>query len=409
MTTNFINQINHQFIKQYPISIYVHWPFCLSKCPYCDFNSHVSQNIDHEDWANQYLQELELFLPYFRDRTIKSIYFGGGTPSLMEPSTTKAIIDFLRAHGIFSENIEITLEANPTSIEYAKFQKFREAGVNRVSIGMQALNDKDLKFLGRNHNCDDGIEAIKFAKEIFPRYSFDLIYSRPEQTLDGWQYELNRAIEMADDHISLYQLTIEKGTKFFQMYKNDAFKMPNDELSNDFYFLTDEILSKNGFFSYEVSNYAKNDKYSKHNMCYWQYDDYLGIGPGAHSRLRNDFLHHYSFYMSYSPHNWMSNMKNNGNAIQNLTLLTTKEVIEEMILTGLRIKNGISHDKSIEKLGEKIASFFDQKAIDFLMNEDLILIDDEKFSTTAKGFRFIDFIYKRLLRDIKPIAFSQIS
>lgn len=401
MNLEFIQNINQNFIRKYPISIYIHWPFCLSKCPYCDFNSHVAKTIDHSKWLECYIKELELFLPYFKDRKIKSIYFGGGTPSLMEPFVIKGIIDNLKQNGIFDENIEITLEANPTSSEYKKFFAFRESGINRVSIGVQSLIAKDLKFLGRNHNANEAIQTIKHAQEIFPRYSFDLIYSRPEQNLNDWENELNQALELVRDHISLYQLTIEKGTKFFQMYRDGFFKMPNDDLSNDFYFLTDKILKDHGFESYEISNYSKNNQYSKHNMCYWQYDDYLGIGPGAHSRLRNDFLKHYSFHSIYNPTHWINKIQNNENTTQDLNLLSKKEVVEEMILTGLRIKNGISHEKSIEKLGEKITNFFDEKTLNFLVSENLVQINDHGFNTTPKGFRLIDFIARKLFESIK--------
>jgi putative oxygen-independent coproporphyrinogen III oxidase len=401
MNLQFLNYINSNFIHNYPISIYVHWPFCLSKCPYCDFNSHVAKTINHSEWLKSYLNECNTFLPYFQNRKIKSIYFGGGTPSLMEPFVVKEIINFFKKNGIFDGSIEITLEANPTSSEYKKFFDFREAGINRVSIGVQSLIEKDLKFLGRNHDANEAIETIKHAREIFPRYSFDLIYSRPEQNLSDWQNELEKALTLVDDHISLYQLTIEKGTKFFSMYRSGAFKMPHDELSNEFYFLTDKILSDHDFKSYEISNYAKNNAYSKHNMCYWQYDDYLGIGPGAHSRLRNNFLEHYSFHNIYNPNNWLESIKNQNHAIQNLSHLSKKEIIEEIIIMGLRVQNGISHEKSIEKLGLPIEKFIDKKTIEYLKKENLIEINDKSFTTTNRGFRLVDYIVKKLFDSIK--------
>ena len=401
MNLEFINHLNTDFTHNNQLSIYIHWPFCLSKCPYCDFNSHVSKTIDHSEWLDSYIKELNSFLPYFHQRKIKSIYFGGGTPSLMEPFVVKNIINFLKKNGIFDDSIEITLEANPTSSEYKKFFNFREAGINRVSIGVQSLIEKDLKFLGRNHNANEAIETIKHAQEIFPRYSFDLIYSRPEQNLADWQNELEKALTLVDNHISLYQLTIEKGTKFFSMYRDGAFKMPHDDLSNEFYFLTDKILADHGFESYEISNYSRNDAPSQHNMCYWNYDDYLGIGPGAHSRLRNNFLQHYSFHNIYNPTKWLESTKNSYHAIQNLHNLTKKEIIEEMVIMGLRIKNGISHQKSIEKLGDKIENFFNKEVIKFLINENLIKINDKNFTTTEKGFRLVDYIVKKLFDSIE--------
>jgi oxygen-independent coproporphyrinogen-3 oxidase len=207
-----------EFVLNKPLSIYIHWPFCLSKCPYCDFNSHVSNQINHEDWLEAYKKELSSFEKYFHGREIKSIYFGGGTPSLMEPKTVAGILDYINSYANFDDTIEITLEANPTSSEYNKFLAFKNAGINRVSIGIQSMVYEDLKFLGREHSVDEGLEAIAMARNIFDRYSFDLIYGRPNQTLKAWESELTSALELAKDHISLYQLTIEKGTKFYQMY-----------------------------------------------------------------------------------------------------------------------------------------------------------------------------------------------
>jgi putative oxygen-independent coproporphyrinogen III oxidase len=388
--------ISEKILKK-PLSIYIHWPFCLSKCPYCDFNSHVSNDINWEEWLDAYLTELDYFLNVFDKREVKSIYFGGGTPSLMNPRIVHGILDFLSKKAVFSKNIEITLEANPTSSEYSKFQEFKSAGVNRVSIGIQALNPEDLKFLGRQHSVQDGVKAIDMARKIFDRYSFDLIYARPGQTSEAWGDELKEAIKMADDHISLYQLTIEKGTMFHQMYKKNAFVMPDDDLSNELYFLTDSILKDYGFQKYEVSNYAKNRKYSKHNMCYWQYDDYLGIGPGAHSRIRSDLSRVMAFNQVYQPKTWVDSVKNTGNGVQKLDILAKNDLISEFILTGLRLKTGIKHSNAMEKIGQPVENLIKKDVLNFLLNEKLIKIDEYTFKTTEKGFRLLNYVVTKIL------------
>lgn len=390
-----------QTIKEQPLSIYIHWPFCKAKCPYCDFNSHVTNHIDHEEWLASYIKEFNYFKDFYVNRTIKSIYFGGGTPSLMEPHTVAKLLEHLQSHAHFATDIEITLEANPTSIEYNKFKAFKAAGINRVSIGVQSFTPHNLKFLGREHSANEAREAIAIAQEIFPRYSFDLIYALPNQTLTEWELELKEALKLAKDHISLYQLTIEKGTKFFTQHKKGEFIMPDEELSNEFYFLTEAILKEHNFEAYEISNYASGNNISQHNMCYWQYNDYLGIGPGAHSRLRTDFLEHHALYMIYNPQNWLDSIKINGHAIQKKNKLTKEDVITEMTLMGLRIKNGISHTQSHEKLGQKIQEFFDLELIENFIKQDLLVIDIEKFYLTASGLRVADYIIKKLIASQK--------
>jgi oxygen-independent coproporphyrinogen-3 oxidase len=395
----FTNNINPEILN-HPLSIYIHWPFCLSKCPYCDFNSHLSKKVNTEEWIKSYLIELEYFKKYFFNRKINSIYFGGGTPSLMDPEIIYEILNFIKSNAIFDDNIEITLEANPTSSEYKKFQSFKNAGINRVSIGIQSLIAEDLKFLGRNHSATEGMETIAMAKEIFPRYSFDLIYARPNQTLDSWEKELRQAMDLAHDHISLYQLTIEKGTKFYQMYKQNQFILPKDDLSNDLYFLTDKILAEYGFSKYEISNYSKNDQYSKHNMCYWFYDDYLGIGPGAHGRLRQDHDKFYAFNQIYQPQNWLDSIEQKQHGIQKYELLEKHDVISEIILTGLRLQNGIQQKKSIEKIGNKVESFIKPQTLSFLINENLVKYDNDYFSTTERGFRILDYVISTIINNL---------
>lgn len=395
----FFTDIDEKINKR-PLSIYIHWPYCLSKCPYCDFNSHVSAKIDHELWLSSYIKELEFFNDYFIGRPIHSIFFGGGTPSLMEPRVVNTLLDYISSKTRFDQNIEITMEANPTSRNEEKFLAFRNAGINRISIGIQSLIPEDLKFLGREHSVEGGLDAIEMARKIFPRYSIDLIYCRPNQTLESWKEELTKALKLADDHVSLYQLTIEKGTKFHSMYKQKAFTLPEDDLSNDLYFLTDKILAEYGFEKYEVSNYAKDNNYCKHNMCYWNYDDYLGIGPGAHSRLYKSHEKFYAFNTIYNPNQWLKTINENSNAIQKLELLKKSEVLSEIILMGLRLSSGIDQQKAINKLGNTIQNFIKPQTLSFLQNEDLIEYDEQKFSTTEKGFRLLDYITRTLINNL---------
>ena len=267
------------------ISIYVHWPFCLAKCPYCDFNSHVAETINHDVWLKSYLQELDYFSSIFGGKYIKSIFFGGGTPSLMEPRVVQGIIEKISSLAIINNNTEITLEANPTSFEINKFKEFRTSGINRVSIGVQALKNKDLLKLGRQHDTGAARQAIIQANNIFDKVSFDLIYARSDQTLKEWQMELMEACELASGHISLYQLTIEKGTAFYKLFHDGKLSLPNNDLAAQMYEWTTEYLATQGYTRYEISNYAKDSYECVHNLTYWNYQSYLGIGPGAHSRI----------------------------------------------------------------------------------------------------------------------------
>jgi len=268
--------------------VYIHWPFCKSKCPYCDFNSHVSDSVDHNAWAKSYAHEIDHVASMTGQREVTSIFFGGGTPSLMKPQTVEHILNHLCTVWNVSKDIEITLEANPTSIEADKFSDFKAAGINRVSVGVQSLRDSDLKFLGREHSAKEAIGAIKIANDIFERVSFDLIYARPEQTIESWREELTEALEYANGHLSLYQLTIEQGTPFYAMEARGDFRIPEADQAGEFYEVTQEILNAAGLPAYEISNHAAKGQESAHNLTYWRYGDYAGIGPGAHGRLTLD-------------------------------------------------------------------------------------------------------------------------
>jgi len=359
--------------------IYIHWPFCKSKCPYCDFNSHVSNNIDLDKWHDAYLKEIDFFKDYLSGREISSIFFGGGTPSLMPASIAQSIIDKLAKEYKLVENIEITLEANPTSVEIEKFKNFAKAGINRVSIGIQSFDEHDLKFLGRNHSKNEAEKAIEIARDNFSNFSFDLIYARPSQTLSSWEKELTYALNIAKDHMSLYQLTIEKGTPFYKAYQNKEFTLPDQELAADLYDLTNEITKHYSMHAYEVSNYAIKGKESAHNLGYWRYQDYLGIGPGAHSRINNKAM-----MMIHQPDNWLSKVFLSGNGIQTCLDLTNKEILEEMLIMGLRLTEGVNIKYLESRVGMKLDEAINTDKLNLLIKENMVILDDY-LKVTDKG------------------------
>lgn len=373
------------------ISLYIHWPFCKSKCPYCDFNSHVRDQINYHDWLNAYLNELNYFSYALSNKYISSIFFGGGTPSLMPGFIISALLDKISAIAVIDQNTEITMEANPTSVEIKNFKDYRLSGVNRISLGIQSLNENDLKFLGREHNKNDALKAINLAREIFPRYSFDLIYARANQTLDDWQKELTEALSYAEDHISLYQLTIEKGTKFFNQYKKGAFTIPDEELAIALYNITSEITTNFGLLPYEISNYAKKGAECRHNLAYWQYDEYLGIGPGAHSRINNEAI-----MMIYNPENWLNSVKEKGHAIQQQISLSKNELLDEILLMGLRLKKGIKREKFFEHFQQEPEKLLDPTGLNYLINNGLIILDPQSLRTTNKGLLLLNNIIAKL-------------
>lgn len=358
------------------LSIYIHYPFCKSKCPYCDFNSHVKANIDHERFLKGYLRELDFFSEKLKNRKITTIFFGGGTPSLMPIFLVDKILEKISQLWQVDENCEVTLEANPTSFEAEKFKEFRKAGINRLSIGIQALNDVDLKFLGREHSASEAIKTIETASKIFDNFSFDLIYARPQQTLNSWKEELEMAISFGTKHLSLYQLTIEKGTKFFSQYKKGEFQMPDEELSAQFYEMTNQITKNHGFELYEISNYAKKSFECAHNMVYWQGGDYLGIGAGAHSRvyLDEDAKNRRAIMMVHEPVSWLNKVEEIGAGIQSDEKISSEELLEELILMGLRLKGGIDDTIFQEHFGKKLEEVFDFKKLEGLVEKGFLEI-----------------------------------
>ena len=323
------------------LSLYFHWPFCASKCPYCDFNVHVVETLDHARWRAAYVRAIAHYAALYPDRQVKSVYFGGGTPSLMAPSTVEAIVRAVHEGWDVDPQAEITLEANPTSVEVARLQDFRSAGVNRLSLGVQALQDDSLRFLGRAHDKAQALEAIDTAQRVFDRMSFDLIYARPLQTLEDWRAELTEAATLAAGHLSLYQLTIERNTPFYLRHARGEFFLPEEGLAADFYDLTQEILSGAGLPAYEVSNHAAPGQESAHNMVYWHYGDYLGIGPGAHGRMTGGNGQKMAVRDHYAPEAWLNWIEERGCGAHEAEVLSDRDIALERLMMGLRLREGI--------------------------------------------------------------------
>ena len=338
--------------------IYIHWPFCLSKCPYCDFNSHVAAAIDQDVWRRSLLAELDYFAAETKDRPVTSIFFGGGTPSLMDPATTQALLERIAARWPVAETVEITLEANPGTIDAQRFRDFRSAGINRLSMGLQALNDADLRFLGRRHDVAQALNAVGLAREIFPRMSFDLIYARPGQTPAAWEAELRQALQMAADHLSLYQLTIEEGTAFHPAHARGDFILPDEDTAAELFDLTQSLCESQGLPAYEVSNHAKLGAECRHNLLYWQGDDYLGVGPGAHGRLSQGTttaaLRQYR-----APERWLAEVAKQGHGTQERLPLEWGQRRDELVMMGLRLTQGLAAGDFQQKTGVALGQALD--------------------------------------------------
>lgn len=333
-----------------PLALYVHWPFCLYKCPYCDFNSHVRASVSEIDFVALLCRELEYESERLGPRPLVSIFFGGGTPSLMSADAVEIVINAATAKFPPVRGIEITLEANPTSVEAKKFAAFREAGVNRVSLGVQSLRPEALEFLGRQHSVRQAREAIDLAKRYFPQVSFDMIYARPEQSVEDWRCELRSALSFGTNHLSLYQLTIEPRTAFAARYMRREFRLPSEDMAVALYAVAEEETARVGFTAYEVSNYAKVNAFCQHNLVYWRYQDYLGIGPGAHSRLSfSDSLH--AVQRVRTPEQWAATVRTAGHGICEESLLTPQDLAREMLLMGLRLTEGVSDHRFKKRTG----------------------------------------------------------
>lgn len=376
--------------------VYIHWPFCESKCPYCDFNSHVTDSIDHARWRRAYLAEIERLAAEFPHRSVASIYFGGGTPSLMDPAVVGAMIDAVQTQWTLSNDVEITLEANPGSVEAQRFKDFRTAGVGRVSLGVQALDDTSLKRLGRLHTVAEAMRALDIARAQFERVSFDLIYARQHQTLTDWQAELSFALSLAGDHLSLYQLTVEPGTAFAARRQAGGLRgLPDDDLAADFYLMTQSMCEEAGLPAYEVSNHARSGSGSRHNMIYWRSGDYTGIGPGAHGRL-TDARQRFTTESYRAPATWMEAMEAAGSGEQRREQLTEGERIAEFLLMGLRLSEGVDLGRSPGLL-QQLRS---HGGLDDMIDSGFLVLNGQSLSATLSGRLILNTILGRLLESL---------
>ncbi len=375
--------------------IYIHWPFCAAKCPYCDFNSHVRhQPVDQQRYAAAFEREMATMRARTGPREVSSIFLGGGTPSLMQPETVGAVLESVARHWHVPDGIEITLEANPSSVEAARFRGYRAAGVNRVSLGVQALNDADLKFLGRLHDVEGALHAIGLAREIFPRLSFDLIYARPHQTLDQWASELDRAIGYAADHLSLYQLTIEDGTRFQLLHEAGKFEMPDPDHSADLYALTQDVTTARGLPAYEISNHARPGAESRHNLIYWRYGEYVGVGPGAHGRFVENGQRIVTFTEKH-PETWLAHVEERSHGVIGGETLTREEEADEFLLMGLRLAEGIDLQRYESLSGRSLSS----KRIAVLQEERLVApVGNSRLRATSEGMIVLDAVVADLAR-----------
>jgi len=372
--------------------LYIHWPFCQSKCPYCDFNSHVALSVDQDRWIRAYSRQIQRYAAQTKGRVLNTIFFGGGTPSLMEPETVHAILDEVRKHWTLANDLEVTLEANPGSVEAGRFAGYADAGVNRVSMGNQAMNDRDLKRLGRLHSVREAQQAFDIARKNFDRVSFDLIYARQDQTLADWQSELTQALSMAVDHLSLYQLTIEEGTAFGDRYNAGKLRgLPEDDAAADMYLATQEICDKADMPAYEVSNHAQLGQESRHNLIYWRYGDYIGIGPGAHGRLTIDGQR-LSTETHQSPAVWLAKSEaSSGESLR--SPLSGEDQAVEYLMMSLRLSEGsnITRYQSLSRMP------LDQSAIGSLSELGLIEVNGEAIRATPKGRPVLNGILRELL------------
>ncbi|MBE7732589.1 radical SAM family heme chaperone HemW [Devosia faecipullorum] len=367
--------------------IYVHWPFCAAKCPYCDFNSHVYRGTFDEDaFVAGYKREIAHMAALTPGRLVQSIFFGGGTPSLMSPRAVSTILDAIAEAWQVDGNAEITLEANPTSVEVERFRGFRAAGINRVSLGVQSLRPGPLAELGRRHSVEEAMAAVRIAQSVFERSSFDLIYARPRQTLEDWEDELKEALWMARGHLSLYQLTIEQGTRYFDLQQAGKLTLPGEDLAADFYELTQELTREAGMPAYEISNHAVPGQESRHNMLYWRYGEYAGIGPGAHGRLMVNHQRH-ATATEKLPFDWLQRVSETGHGMITDDVLTWEEQGDEFLVMGLRLKEGISPSRFMSISGRAISA----RQIDALKGYGFVeTLPNGNIRVTDKGFPVLD-------------------
>jgi putative oxygen-independent coproporphyrinogen III oxidase len=374
-------------VEQEAFGVYVHWPFCLSKCPYCDFNSHVRHAaIDEDRFARAFAREIATTAARAPGREVTSIFLGGGTPSLMQPQTVGAVLDAIGQHWRVASDAEVTLEANPTSVEATRFAGYRAAGVNRVSLGVQALNDTSLKELGRLHSAREALDAVAIARKSFDRYSFDLIYARPGQTAAMWADELKLAIAEAAEHLSLYQLTIEEGTPFFGLHAAGKLKTPDEATARALYDVTQEVCAKHDLPAYEISNHAHAGAECRHNLVYWRGQEYAGIGPGAHGRLDVGGVRH-ATATEKRPEAWLMRVEASGHGVVTDDRLNSEERADEFLLMGLRLAEGIDPTRYATLAGRAL----DPRRIAVLREEGAIVVDESgRLRVTQAGFPVLD-------------------
>lgn len=382
-----------QDISEYGgFGLYLHWPYCESKCPYCDFNSHVATKIDQNLWQTAYLSEIDRLASETGDRVLQSVFFGGGTPSLMDPDLVSAILERVKKNWRSSNEPEITLEANPSSIEAGRFRAYRDAGVNRISMGMQAMNDEDLKRLGRRHSAKEAIDAFEIARNCFDRVSFDLIYARQDQDLGSWKTELEAALTLAIDHLSLYQLTIEEGTAFAERLSAGGLKgLPEEDLGADLYDLTQDLCEKWGMPAYEVSNHAKPDAESRHNLIYWRGGDYMGIGPGAHGRLTLGGTR-FATESPKAPKLWLDMVAQRSFGELPRTPLTAEDRGLEYLLMSMRLTEGMDMDRYRKLSG----SLLDPTVIQDLVGLGVVELQRNRLRATRKGRVVLNAVISKL-------------
>jgi putative oxygen-independent coproporphyrinogen III oxidase len=371
--------------------LYIHWPFCVSKCPYCDFNSHVADTVDDAAWQRSLLAELDHYGIKTKGRRLDSVFFGGGTPSLMPPAIVAALLDKLSDYWSVPTDLEVTLEANPSSIEAQKFADFRAAGVNRVSVGIQSFDDAALKFLGRVHSAAEASKAITVAERSFDRVSFDLIYALPGQSRDAWASELAQALARGTGHLSLYQLTIEKGTPFYADHRRGFFALPEEDLAADLYELTGEMMLKAGFGAYEVSNYARSGQESRHNLVYWRGGDYIGVGPGAHGRLTLDAARLRTEQVP-APAGWLQAVAQDGHATRVYERVAPMEQAEEYLMMGLRLAEGIDRAQFAQIVGRPLEDCIDGAKVTALSDAGLLETDLRGLRATGAGIQRLNMI-----------------
>ena len=379
-----------------PLALYIHWPFCLAKCPYCDFNSHVRERIPQERFRAALRAELAWEAARLGPRRLTSVFFGGGTPSLMEPETVAALLE--DAHRLFTPagDIEITLEANPTSVEAGRLAGFRAAGINRISLGVQSLEAEALKNLGRQHSTGQAIAALEIARRIFPRISFDLIYARPGQTLPAWRAELRQALNLAADHLSLYQLTIEPGTAYEAAFRRGEIVLPDDDTAAELYETTAEIAAEFGLAPYEVSNYAVPGAESRHNLAYWRYQDYAGIGPGAHGRITlNGRL--LATRRHRAPEPWAERVEAHGHGTTHEDPVPPTDRAREMLLMGLRLTEGVDSARFAARTGIALGDALDAEILLRAIEEGYVTRTDRRLAATAEGRMRLDALLPALV------------